>query len=475
MCSCCCTAGAVAAAAAAAGIQDPNPQPCSLVIQYAAHRAHVLPVSLAARQTLQDGRAVAQPAGAWRSRAYHAADADIRCRCCLRCALSQRSSLLRPPNRGRRRRRRRLLRHLPLHTSNYSPTTDALSRWLKEWTAVPRVVVPEGTEQPTAMAWLRRRGPPLPEAARQRLFRQETVRLFDPATQRVGRVKKDRLLPPGAMLLLPKAAVAEAAAAEQASSASQRAADAAQRRSPAQQAARQAAVAELRSALLRNERDFVALNKSAGLATQGGRNVSLSVDDLMPDAFGGLPGLQRPSDLRLVHRLDRQTTGGWRVLWAACCAASARRAQVQSCQHPVAYVCLPISAAAPVVRCAPPRCHVSTPRMQVCCWWPRAPTQRPRCRLPSGMTAAAATASRKPTGQWWPGTGAAAASTAAAAAAVLAGSSGQAGDAAGCPLPAQSTCRYRAAGTLSSCRRHTPPSECCIKARRWLGWSCGQR
>ncbi|KAI7841776.1 hypothetical protein COHA_004641 [Chlorella ohadii] len=159
------------------------------------------------------------------------------------------------------------------------------------------------------MSWLRRRGPPLPEAARQRLFRQETVRLYDPATQRVGRVKKDRLLPPGAMLLLPKAAVAEAAAAEQASSASQRAAAAAERRSPAQQQAQQAAVAELRSALLRNERDFIAVNKPAGLATQGGRNVAVSVDNLMGDALGGLPGVSRPTDLRLVHRLDRQTTG----------------------------------------------------------------------------------------------------------------------------------------------------------------------
>ncbi|PRW57629.1 pseudouridine synthase [Chlorella sorokiniana] len=160
------------------------------------------------------------------------------------------------------------------------------------------------------MAWLRRRGLPLPEAARQRLFRQGTVRLYDPATQRVGRVKKDRLLPPGAMLLLPKAAVAEAAAAtDQTGSSSQRAADAAEQRWPAQQQARQAAVAELRGALLRNERDFIAINKPAGLATQGGRNVLLSVDDLMPDAFGGLPGVARPSDLRLVHRLDRQTTG----------------------------------------------------------------------------------------------------------------------------------------------------------------------
>ncbi len=234
------------------------------------------------------------------------------------------------PHRCCRPHRRRCRRCLRLsgapHALSPAPTAsaDALSRWLKEWAAVPRVVVPDGTEPPTAMSWLRRRGPPLPEAARQRLFRQETVRLYDPATQRVGRVKKDRLLPPGAMLLLPKAAVAEAAAAEQASSASQRAAAAAERRSPAQQQAQQAAVAELRSALLRSERDFIAVNKPAGLATQGGRNVAVSVDDLMGDAFGGLPGVSRPTDLRLVHRLDRQTTGalgGFCGCCLCCCNA----------------------------------------------------------------------------------------------------------------------------------------------------------
>ena len=168
---------------------------------------------------------------------------------------------------------------------------------------MPRVVVAEGAEPPTALSWLRRRGPPLPEAAMHKLFRQETVRCFDPATQRVGRVRKDRLLPSGAMLLLPKAAVADAVAvAEPAGGAARRAASAA-RLSPAQQAARRAAAAELHASLLHSERDFLPVNKPAGLATQGGRNVALSVDELMPEAFGS-------TQLRLVHRLDRQTTGG---------------------------------------------------------------------------------------------------------------------------------------------------------------------
>lgn len=44
--------------------------------------------------------------------------------------------------------------------------------------------------------------------------------------------------------------------------------------------------------------DFYAFNKPAGLATQGGSNISISMDD----AFKAL-------DLRIVHRLDKDTSG----------------------------------------------------------------------------------------------------------------------------------------------------------------------
>lgn len=156
-----------------------------------------------------------------------------------------------------------------------------------------------------ALSWLRRRGPPLPEAALHKLFRQENIRLYDPAAQRVGRVAKGRALPPGAMLLLPKAAVAAAGQQAADSGSGQQ-----QQRplSPAAARVREQAAATLRASLLHTDSDFLALNKPAGLATQGGRNVAVSVDCLMGEAFGGLPGIN-PKDLRLVHRLDRHTTG----------------------------------------------------------------------------------------------------------------------------------------------------------------------
>lgn len=182
---------------------------------------------------------------------------------------------------------------------------DTLNRWLQEWTAVPRVVVPPGTEPPTALSWLRRRGPPLPEGTLHKLFRSKTVRLWDPATQRVSRASKASPLPAGALLLLPKSELAAAApAAGEAGGTPQRPP------SPAQQRQRAEAAAALRGALLHSGPDFLAVCKPAGLATQGGRGVAASVDGVMAEAFRGLPGLGRPQDLRLVHRLDRQTTGG---------------------------------------------------------------------------------------------------------------------------------------------------------------------
>lgn len=210
---------------------------------------------------------------------------------------------------------------------------------------LPQVVVTEGTELPTgkalapafclercpsylsplttslhrrprpaALSWLRRRGPPLPESTLHRLFRQESIRLWDPAAQRVRRVSKGRLLEPGCMLLLPNSAVAAAATP------GQQPADAQQQQqlSPVARRQRVAAAQDLRACLLHIDADLLAVNKPAGLATQGGRGIAHSVDSLMGEAFRGLPGLD-PARLRLVHRLDRQTTGaGWRGGVVAC-------------------------------------------------------------------------------------------------------------------------------------------------------------
>jgi 23S rRNA pseudouridine955/2504/2580 synthase len=180
----------------------------------------------------------------------------------------------------------------------------------------------QGSEAPTALSWLRRRGPPLPEAALHKLFRQEAVRLYSPADQRVTRISKGRALAPGTMLLLPKAAVA---ADEQWGSTQQQAGTESQPEvpqtphtrqalPPVQEQARGEWVARLQASLLHHDSELIALNKPAGLACQGGSGIAFSLDTLMAEAFGGLPGT-RADQLRLVHRLDRQTTGGggWAV------------------------------------------------------------------------------------------------------------------------------------------------------------------
>src|SRR6201987_3005864 len=58
-----------------------------------------------------------------------------------------------------------------------------------------------------------------------------------------------------------------------------------------------------RSLVIYEDEEVLALNKPSGLAVQGGTNASKHVDRLL-SAWG--EGLERP---RLVHRLDRDTSG----------------------------------------------------------------------------------------------------------------------------------------------------------------------
>jgi 23S rRNA pseudouridine955/2504/2580 synthase len=73
---------------------------------------------------------------------------------------------------------------------------------------------------------------------------------------------------------------------------------------------------ELRRRILEHDGAFIAFDKPAGLAVQGGSRVARHLDGLL-DALR-LDGAERP---RLVHRLDRDTSG---VLLLARTAAAAR-------------------------------------------------------------------------------------------------------------------------------------------------------
>ncbi|WP_299439454.1 RluA family pseudouridine synthase [uncultured Rhodospira sp.] len=77
------------------------------------------------------------------------------------------------------------------------------------------------------------------------------------------------------------------------------------------------ALKDLRAAILHQDDWLIAINKPAGLATQGGTGLTHHLDAML-DGLKRHPGEERP---RLVHRLDKDTSG---VLLLARSAAAAR-------------------------------------------------------------------------------------------------------------------------------------------------------
>ncbi|RZI45626.1 RluA family pseudouridine synthase [Rickettsiales endosymbiont of Peranema trichophorum] len=63
-------------------------------------------------------------------------------------------------------------------------------------------------------------------------------------------------------------------------------------------------VKKLKEAILYKDSDIIAFNKAEGMSVQGGTNVHIAIDDVL-DEFR-FEAAERP---RLVHRLDRNTTG----------------------------------------------------------------------------------------------------------------------------------------------------------------------
>ena len=126
--------------------------------------------------------------------------------------------------------------------------------------------------------WFRRRWPHLNQGQLQKIIRSGQVRVDG------ARAKADTRLTGGAMVRVPPLPDA-GAQAERADGID----------------AREAAFA--RSLVLYEDEEVLALNKPAGLAVQGGTKTYKHIDRLL-SAWG--EGLSRP---RLVHRLDRDTSG----------------------------------------------------------------------------------------------------------------------------------------------------------------------
>ena len=64
----------------------------------------------------------------------------------------------------------------------------------------------------------------------------------------------------------------------------------------------------IEDSIIYRDADIIVINKPAGLAVQGGSNIKISVDDIMPHVLEKLEVWERPIH-KLVHRLDKETSG----------------------------------------------------------------------------------------------------------------------------------------------------------------------
>ncbi|OAB56106.1 hypothetical protein AY600_18235 [Phormidium willei BDU 130791] len=151
--------------------------------------------------------------------------------------------------------------------------------------------------------WFKRHYPALGHGRLEKLLRTGQIRVDG------KRAKANTRLAAGQVLRIPPLEPEGAAAAGPASqrSASQR---------PAAPAVSQGEVAALRAAVLHRDPQVLALNKPAGLAVQGGPKQAKNLDALLDHLT--FEAAERP---RLVHRLDRDTSG---VLLLARSAPAAR-------------------------------------------------------------------------------------------------------------------------------------------------------
>lgn len=147
--------------------------------------------------------------------------------------------------------------------------------------------------------WFRRRYPDLPQSRVQKLARSGQIRVDG------KRAKPADRLEAGQSVRVPPLGPAP---------------DPADRTKPATPPLSDADRALIRAAIVYEDRETVAINKPPGLASQGGTGTARHVDGLM----AGLdPGGERP---RLVHRLDRDTSGVLLLGRTAAAAAALAKA-----------------------------------------------------------------------------------------------------------------------------------------------------
>lgn len=144
---------------------------------------------------------------------------------------------------------------------------------------VRQIVLGEDAADQRLDRWLRRLHPHVAQGRIEKMCRKGEIRLDG------GRVQASTRLAPGQVLRLPPIPVEDVKA-------------------PARSRVSEEDAAMMRAAVLYRDKDVIALNKPAGLATQGGTGTTRHVDGLA-EALK-FDADEKP---RLVHRLDRDTSG----------------------------------------------------------------------------------------------------------------------------------------------------------------------
>ncbi|TPE50415.1 RluA family pseudouridine synthase [Amaricoccus solimangrovi] len=146
---------------------------------------------------------------------------------------------------------------------------------------VQRILVTPDEGEQRLDRWLRRRYPHVPQSLVERLCRKGEIRVDG------GRVRAATKLEPGQEVRLPP--LPEAAQASE---------------RPRETRISEADAEMMRASVIYRDADVLALNKPPGLAVQGGSGQSRHVD-----ALAEALRFEREDKPRLVHRLDRDTSG----------------------------------------------------------------------------------------------------------------------------------------------------------------------
>ncbi|GMH36393.1 hypothetical protein BSKO_04261 [Bryopsis sp. KO-2023] len=180
--------------------------------------------------------------------------------------------------------------------------TSALTPWLPKTWISAAVSFVDGQEPPTALTWLRRRGPGIPESYLQRLFRERQIRVFNGTQVRV--VRKSVVMEKGFKLLVMKERLQEF---------NNEPSNESKPKEEKQQVAKKKKTdgpgqwtwESLWKRKLYQDSDMIVINKPEGLATQNGTGVKVSVDSILRQRALE-HGWEPP---KLVHRLDKDTSG----------------------------------------------------------------------------------------------------------------------------------------------------------------------